>query len=54
VIVGISRLIFGIGGVEELFRGVHGHVSVFLEPADVEMRHLLPLGHQFCPGAVGD
>jgi hypothetical protein len=54
MIVGCSRLIFGVDGVKELFRCVQGHVSVFLEPADVEMRHLLSLRHQFCPGAVGD
>ena len=54
VIVGGSRLIFGIDGIEELFRCVHGHVSVFLESADVEMRHLLSLCSKFAPGFVGN
>jgi hypothetical protein len=43
VIEGLSRLIFGVDGVEELFWGVQGHEAVLLEPADVEVCHFLPL-----------
>ena len=54
MIVGFSCLIFGVDGVKEFFRWVHGHESVFLESMLVEMRHLFSLCRKFPPGFVGD
>jgi hypothetical protein len=53
MIEGVSRLIFGVDGVEEFFCWVQGHEAVSLESADVEMCHSLALHRKFLPGLDG-
>ena len=53
MIKGVSRLIFGVDGVEEFFWWVQGHEAVSLESANVEMCHSLALHRKFLPGLHG-